>query len=106
MVERIYGPKQATSCPPTLLEKGKGKSFPLPPSGITLYISYSKHALAKHATPKNKCDSAIGQHLLENPECAKIYNDDKFRIIGQARSSFHLGVLESVYIKTQNPSVV
>ena len=26
-----------------------------------------------------------------------------FRIIRQARSSFHLGVLESVYIKTQNP---
>ena len=31
------------------------------------------------------------------------YTDDNFRIIGQARSSFHLGVLESVYIKTQNP---
>ena len=27
----------------------------------------------------------------------------KFRIIGQGRSSFHLSVLESVYIKTQNP---
>ena len=39
----------------------------------------------------------------EEPECAKIYTDDNFRIIGQARSSFHLGVLESVYIKTQNP---
>ena len=25
------------------------------------------------------------------------------RIIGQGRSSFHLSVLESVYIKTQNP---
>ena len=32
-----------------------------------------------------------------------MYNDDKFRIIEQARSSFHLEVLESVYIKTQNP---
>ena len=32
-----------------------------------------------------------------------MYTDDKLRIIGQARSSFHLGVLESVYIKTQNP---
>ena len=31
------------------------------------------------------------------------YTDDNFRIIGQARSSFHLSVLESVYIKTQNP---
>ena len=50
-----------------------------------------------------KSDSAIGQHLITNPECAKAYTDDSFRIIGQARSSFHLGVLESVYIKTQNP---
>ena len=52
---------------------------------------------------QNKCGSAIGQYLLENPECAKMYNDDKFRIIGQARSPFYLGVLGSVYIKTQNP---
>ena len=44
-----------------------------------------------------------GQHLLTNPECAKTYTDDNFRIIGQGRSSFHLSVLESVYIKTQNP---
>ena len=50
-----------------------------------------------------KSDSAIGQHLIKNPECAKTYSDDNFRIIGQARSSFHLSVLESVYIKTQNP---
>ena len=49
------------------------------------------------------CESAIGQHLLTNPECAKTYTDDNFRIIGQGRSSFHLSVLESVYIKTQNP---
>ena len=35
--------------------------------------------------------------------CAKTYTDDNFRIIGQGRSSFHLSVLESVYIKTQNP---
>ena len=49
------------------------------------------------------CESAIGQHLITNPECAKTYTDDNFRIIGQARSSFYLCVLESVYIKTQNP---
>ena len=52
---------------------------------------------------KINCESAIGQHLLTNPECAKTYTDDNFRIIGQGRSSFHLSVLESVYIKTQNP---
>ena len=49
------------------------------------------------------CESAIGQHLITNPECVKPYTDDNFRIIGQVRSSFHLGVLESVDIKTQNP---
>ena len=38
-----------------------------------------------------------------NPECTKTYTDDNFRIIGQARSSLHLYVLESVYIKIQNP---
>ena len=48
------------------------------------------------------CKSAIGQHLIANPECAKTCTDDNFRIIGQARSSFHLSVLECVYIKTQN----
>ena len=47
------------------------------------------------------CDSAIGQHLLENPDCTKNYNGDMFRIIGKARSSFHLAVLESIYISTK-----
>ena len=52
---------------------------------------------------QNKCDSAIGQHLLENSGCTKMNTEDKFQITGQARSSLYLGVLESVYIKTQNP---
>ena len=59
--------------------------------------------MCKNSNSKMKSDSAIGQHLITNPECAKTYTNDNFRIIGQARSSFHLGVLESVYIKTQNP---
>ena len=59
--------------------------------------------MCKSSNSKMKSDSAIGQHLIKNPECAKTYSDDNFRIIGQARSSFHLSVLESIYIKTQNP---
>ena len=59
--------------------------------------------MCKNSNSKMKYDSAIGQHLTENPESAKAYLGDKLPIIGQARSSFHLGVLESVYIKTQNP---
>ncbi len=53
--------------------------------------------------PSLKHDSAIGQHLLDNPICAENYSEDFFRIIGKARSLFHLGVLESVYIKTKRP---
>ena len=64
-------------------------------------IGYVK-AICKNISSKINCESAIGQHLITNPECAKTYTDDNFRIIDQARSSFHLGVLESVYIKTQN----
>ena len=61
--------------------------------------------ICKKKNSKINCESAIGQHLIANPECAKTYTDDNFRIIGQARSSFHLSVLESVYIKTQNPAL-
>ena len=50
-------------------------------------------------------DSAIGQHLLDNPDCAKLYYDDIFRIIGRARSSFHLAVSESIYFQTKKPSL-
>ena len=49
-----------------------------------------------------KSDSAIGQHLIRNSECAKTYTDNNFEIIGQAKSSFHFNVLELVYIKTQS----
>ena len=56
----------------------------------------------KNTSSKINCESAIGQHLIANAECAKTYTDDNFRIIRQAKSSFHLGVLESVYIKAQN----
>ena len=57
----------------------------------------------KSKTTTKTCDSAIGQHLLQNPDCAKNYNGDMFRIIGKSRSSFHLAVLESIYISTKKP---
>ena len=58
--------------------------------------------MCKNSNSKMKSDSAIGQHLITNPESSKTYTDDNVWIIGQERSSFHLGVLESVQIKTQN----
>ena len=59
--------------------------------------------MCKNISSKINYESAIGQHLITNPECAKTYTDGYFRVIGQARSSFHLDALESVYIRTQNP---
>ena len=34
------------------------------------------------------CDSAIGQHLLDNEQCAANYNDKRFKILAVARNSF------------------
>ena len=59
--------------------------------------------ICKKNNSKINCESAIGQHLIANPACPKTCKDDNFWIIWQARSSFHSSVLESVYIKTQNP---
>ena len=42
--------------------------------------------LCKNNNSKINCKSVIGQHLLTNPECAKTYTNDNFRIIGQTRS--------------------
>ena len=55
------------------------------------------------STPSVYCDSAIGQHLLENEECAKHFNDAQFSILATARSSFHLSVLEGTCINALQP---
>ena len=49
--------------------------------------------------------SAIGQHLLQNPTCAREYNDDRFSILARGRTSFHLSTLEATYIKTTKPNL-
>ena len=62
---------------------------------------YSRLLIVKGPCATNNVSFFWNNVLMS--ECAKTYTDDNFRIIGQARSSFHLGVLESVYIKTRNP---
>ena len=47
--------------------------------------------------------SAIGQHLVENPECARKYNDAKFSILARGRSDYHLAVLEAIFILARRP---
>ena len=64
--------------------------------------SLSRESKSTKTHPK-QCASAIGQHLLENSECAANYKDDSFRILGMARSRFHLATLEAVFIKAIQP---
>ena len=52
------------------------------------------HRSCKRTDTKPDCDSAIGQHLLDNDRCALNYDDKRFSILAAARSSFHLNLLE------------
>ena len=47
-------------------------------------------------------ESAIGQHLLDNAQCALYYNNEKFSILARGRSSFHFSALEATFIKSLN----
>ena len=58
---------------------------------------------SKRKQPTPECDSAIGQHLLKNDQCAANYNDDQFFILDTARTPFHLSLLETSYIKVRRP---
>ena len=59
----------------------------------------------KRKQPTPECDSAIGQHLLENDQCAANYNDDQFSIPNTARSLFHLSLLKASLIKVRRPNL-
>ena len=56
------------------------------------------HRSCKRNDTKRDCDSAIGQHLLENDQCALNYDNKRFSILATACSSFHLNFLEAAYI--------
>ena len=50
-------------------------------------------------------DSAIGQHLADNPTCAANYTNDRFVVIARARTSFHLSALEATFISCLRPNL-
>ena len=52
--------------------------------------------------PQQFHESAIGQHLLDNAQCAFHYNSEKFSILARGRFSFHLSALEATFIKSLN----
>ena len=39
--------------------------------------------------------SSIAHHLVENAECAEIYDDNAFKVLCYGRSKHHLEVLEA-----------
>ena len=59
----------------------------------------------KQKQPTPECDSAIGQHLLENDQYAANYNDDPFSILDTAHSLFHLSLLEASCVKVRRPNL-
>lgn len=79
----------------------------VPKSIRTGQCSQDRTALSRSCKfkPSVTCDSAIGQHLLENKSCALKYNNNKFSIIGKGRTPFHLSALEATYIKTTKPNL-
>ena len=69
-----------------------------------LSCACKKRALLK-STQATAHDSAIGQHLLENPPWASQYSDTNFSILAQGRTSFHLSALEAMFIKSFQPNL-
>ena len=53
--------------------------------------------------PQQFHESTIGQHFLDNAQCAPHYNNEKFSILARGRSSFHFSALEATFIKSLNP---
>ena len=90
--ERIkqHIPKSITNCPASQSRR----SLPRPCKDN----SSSQPLLLFH-------QSAIGQHLIDNKQCASHYSDNKFSILARGRSPFHLSALEATFIKSLNPDL-
>ena len=69
----------------------------------TPHIRQSLPRPGKDTTPRQFHESAIGQDLLDNAQCALHCNKDKFSVLARARTSFHLFALEATLIKSLNP---
>ena len=61
------------------------------------------HSCKANTHPQQFHKSSIGQHLLDNAQCALHYSNEKFSILVRGRSSFHLSALEATFIKSLNP---
>jgi len=76
------------------------KSIANPP---TPHIHQSLPRPGEATSPPQFHQSAIGQHLLDNAQCALHYSQGKFSVLARARTPFHLSALEATVIKSPNP---
>ena len=53
----------------------------------------------------NQADSAILAHIRNKPACVPTNVQERFRILARARSSYHLDILEAMYIRSLEPSL-
>ena len=82
----------------------------MPKTILQEHISQDQRTLACSCKPFRSFKaetsfSAIGQHLLQNPACAREYNDNKFSILARGHTFFHFSTLEAMYIKTSKPNL-
>ena len=61
------------------------------------------YRLCKRNDTKPDCDSATGQHHLENDQCALNYVGKRFSILATARCSFHLNLLNGCLYQDPAP---
>ena len=82
----------------------------VPKTILQEHISQDRSTLTRSCKPIRSFKaetsfSAIGQHLLQNPTCAREYSDNKFSLLACGCTSFHLSTLEAMYIKTSKPNL-
>ena len=57
----------------------------------------------EHSTTTIPCASAIGHHLLNNPQCVEQHRVGWFKILSRGRSLAHLRAMEATFIRSTNP---
>ena len=77
--------------------------FDIRPLSLSFRYKLSFRSCKNNIRPQQFHESAIGQHLLDNAQCALHYSNEKFSILARGRSSFHLSALEATFIKSLNP---
>ena len=58
-----------------------------------------------HSTTTIPSASAIGYHLLNNPQCAEQYRIGWFKILSGGRSLAHLRAMDATFIRSTNPII-